>query len=167
MISDRMQTALTKQLNQEFYSAYLYLSMSAYCSHTGFNGAASWLEVQYEEEHLHATKIFNYLIEQGVRVSLGQIGQPPDDFGSLLEVFEASLTHEQEMTALLNDLSDRALSEKDHASYNLLQWFVNEQVEEEATVGAVIAKLRMVSDDGYGLLMVDNELGGRTHVPTQ
>ncbi len=94
-----MQAALSAQLNDEFYSAYLYLSMSAHCSHTGFNGAARWLEVQYEEEHLHATKIFNYLIEQGVQVELRKIKQPPTDFGSLLEVFEASLAHEQEMTA--------------------------------------------------------------------
>ncbi len=156
-----MQAALAAQLNEEFFSAYLYLSMAAYCSHSDFNGAARWLEMQYEEEHLHATKIYNYLIEQGVQVSLRQIDEPPADFGSLVEVFEASLRHEQEMTARLNDLSDRALTEKDHATYNLLQWFVNEQVEEEATVGGIIAKLRMVSDDGYGLLMVDNELGER------
>ncbi len=162
-----MQTALSAQLNDEFYSAYLYLSMSAYCSHSDFNGAARWLEVQYEEEHLHATKIFNYLIEQGVQVRLAQVRQPPADFGSLLDVFEASLVHEREMTARLNDLSDQALNEKDHASYNLLQWFVNEQVEEEATVGAIIAKLRMVSDDGYGLLMIDNELGTRAALAPQ
>ena len=167
MISKPMQAALSAQLNDEFYSAYLYLSMSAYCSNSDFNGAARWLEIQYEEEHLHATKIFNYLIEQGVHVRLAQIRQPPTDFGSLLDVFEASLEHERVMSSRLNDLSDQALSEKDHASYNLLQWFVNEQVEEEATVGAVIAKLRMVSDDGYGLLMIDNELGNRAGPPPE
>jgi ferritin len=162
MISESMRDALATQLNREFHSAYLYLAMSAHCSHLEFNGAAAWLKLQYEEEHDHATKIYEYLIEQGVRVKLGQIDQPPTDFGSLLEVFEASLAHEQEMTAELNDLSDAALGEKDHATYNLLQWFVNEQVEEEATVGSIIAKLRMVKDDGYGLLMIDNELGART-----
>ena len=162
MISDAMQEALSSQLNREFSSAHLYLSMSAYCSHAGYNGAASWLEMQYEEEHAHATRIFNYLIDQGVQVGIGGIDAPRTEFGSLLEVFEASLAHEQDQTARLNDLSNQALNEKDHATYNLLQWFVNEQVEEEATVGDIIAKLRMVGGDGYGLLMIDNELGTRT-----
>ena len=162
MISEPMQDALAVQLNRELGSAYLYLSMSAYCSHADFNGAAHWFMLQYEEEHVHATKVYNYLVEQNVKVSLSAIAEPEADFGSLLGVFEASLTHEQEMTERLNILSNQALSEKDHATYNLLQWFVNEQVEEEATVSAIIAKLRLVGEDGYGLLMIDNELGART-----
>jgi ferritin len=161
MISESMQTALSEQLNREFASAYLYLSMSAYCSHAEFSGAAHWFKGQYEEEQEHATKVYEYLIEQGAQVGLDDIDRPCADFGSLLGAFEASLAHEQEQTARLNDLSDRALGEKDHATYNLLQWFVNEQVEEEATVGAIIAKLRLVGEDGYGLLMIDNELGER------
>ena len=161
MISSAMESALLKQLNEEFYSAYLYLSMSAYCSHLEFNGAANWFKLQYEEEHLHATKIYNYLVEQGVQVILQQIDQPKSDFGSVLEVFQSSLNHEQVMTSRLNDLSDQALKEKDHATYNLLQWFVNEQVEEEASLGGIISKLKLVKDDGYGLLMIDNELGAR------
>jgi ferritin len=165
MISEPMQAALSEQLNHEFYSAYLYLAMAAYCSNEDFNGAASWMEVQYEEEIQHATRIYRYLIDQGVPVKLGQIDAPPSEFGTLLEVFQASLDHEQTMTTKLNDLSDQALSEKDHATYNLLQWFVNEQVEEEATVGAIIAKIRLVKDDGYGLLMIDNELGTRLRPP--
>jgi ferritin len=156
-----MQKALMEQLNHEFGSAYLYLAMSAYCSFSDFNGAASWFKLQHEEEQFHAAKVYDYLIEQGVHVELAQIGEPANEFGPILEVFEASLAHELEMTARLNELSDLALSEKDHATYNLLQWFVNEQVEEEASVGAIIAKLRMVKDDGYGLLMIDNELGQR------
>ena len=162
MISQAMEKALFDQLNHEFYSAYLYLAMSAYCSHLEFNGAADWLKLQYEEEHIHATKIYNYLVEQGVHVVLKELEQPPSEYGSVLDVFTASLTHEQSMTARLNDLSDQALKEKDHATYNLLQWFVNEQVEEEATVGAIISKLKLVKDDCYGLLMIDNELGGRS-----
>jgi ferritin len=162
MISDDMQQALQQQLNDEFYSAYLYLAMSAYCAHIDFNGAANWLKQQYEEEQMHATRIFNYLIDQGAHVVLKNIGQPPSEFGSLLEVFQSSLKHEQAMTAKLNNLSDHALKEKDHATYNLLQWFVNEQVEEEATVGEIISKIRLVRDDGYGLLMIDNELGSRS-----
>ena len=166
MISQSMEEALSQQLNHEFYSAYLYLAMSAYCSHNDFNGAATWLKCQYEEEHMHATKIYNYLIGLGVQVALGAIGAPPSEFGSLLDVFQSSLNHEQLMTSRLNELSDLALKEKDHATYNLLQWFVNEQVEEEATVGGIISKLKLVKDDGYGLLMIDNELGTRTFTPT-
>ena len=161
MISAAMEKALFEQLNDEFYSAYLYLAMSAYCSHKEFNGAANWLKMQYEEEQLHATKIYNYMVEQGVHVVLGELSQPPSDFGSLLEVFTASLTHEQCMTARLNDLSDQALKEKDHATYNLLQWFVNEQVEEEANVGDILAPLRMVGEDKGGLMMIDQQLAQR------
>ncbi len=165
MISEPMQDALSEQLNHEFYSAYLYLALSASCSNAEFNGAARWLETQYEEEIQHATKIYRYLIDQGVKVRLAAIAEPPAEYGALLEIYEYSLAHEQSMTARLNDLSDQALGEKDHATYNLLQWFVNEQVEEEATLGEIIAKLRLVKDDGYGLLMIDNELGTRTAAP--
>lgn len=161
MISREMEEALLTQLNDEFYSAYLYLAISAYCSHLEFNGAASWFKLQYEEEHIHATRIYNYLVEQGVQVVLRELDKPPSDYGKLLDVFNTSLTHEQSMTTRLNDLSDQALKEKDHATYNLLQWFVNEQVEEEATLGGIISKLKLVKDDGYGLLMIDNELGSR------
>ncbi len=162
MISKKMEDALLSQLNEEFYSAYLYLAMSAYCSHAEFNGAARWLKLQYEEEHMHATKIYNYLVEQGVQVVLQAMKQPPSEFGSLLDVFQSSLKHEQTMSARLNDLSDEALKEKDHATYNLLQWFVNEQVEEESTLGEILSKLKLVKDDGYGLLMIDTELGNRS-----
>ena len=161
MISEPMQQALSTQLNHEFGSSYLYLAMSAYCSNADFNGAATWFRLQHEEEQFHATKVYDYMIDQGVNVSLAAIPAPSHTYSSLLDVFEASLAHEQEMTVRLNDLSDQALAEKDHATYNLLQWFVNEQVEEEATASAIIAKLRLVGSDGYGLLMVDNELGER------
>ena len=162
MISDEMQKALYRQLNDEFSSAYLYLAMSAYCAHIDFSGAANWLKQQYEEEQMHATKIYNYLIDQGAHVVLEQIPKPANEFGTILDVFKASLAHEQTMTGKLNNLSDQALKEKDHATYNLLQWFVNEQVEEEATVSEIISKLKLVKDDGYGLLMIDNELGARS-----
>ena len=162
MISDEMKNALQQQLNDEFYSGYLYLAMSAYCASIDFNGAAVWLKQQYEEERMHATRIYNYLIDQGAQVLLQAIAQPPSEFGSILEVFESSLQHEQAMTGKLNNLSDQALKEKDHATYNLLQWFVNEQVEEEATLGGIISKLKLVKDNGYGLLMIDNELGERS-----
>ena len=161
MLSKKIQKGLSAQLNHEFYSAYLYLAMSAHCSHSDFKGAANWLKMQYKEEHMHATKIYNYLIEQGTEASLKEIAKPPKDFGTLLNVFQMSFKHEQMMTSRLNDLSDLALKEKDHATYNLLQWFVNEQVEEESSVSEIISKLKLVKDDGYGLLMIDNELNQR------
>jgi len=161
MISKEMEAELFSQLNQEFYSAYLYLSMSAYCSNIEFNGAARWLKMQYDEEIGHANKIYNYLVDQGVHVVLDAIRRPPSEFGTVLQVFTASLEHERAMSHRLNVLSDKALKEKDHATYNLLQWFVNEQVEEEASVSEIISKLKLVKEDGYGLLMVDNELGSR------
>lgn len=156
-----MTKALNTQLNHEFYSAYLYLSMSAYCNKVDFNGAAGWFLLQYQEEQQHATRIYNYLIGQDAKVSLKEIAKPAKKFGSLLETFEQSLAHEQVMTKRLNELSDSALKEKDHATYNLLQWFVNEQVEEEASVSEIISKLKMVKNDGYGLLMIDRELTQR------
>ncbi len=162
VISESIRTALIKQLNRELESAYVYLAMSAWCSREEFNGAAHWFRLQYDEEQTHGTKLFDYLIDQGAPVGLLPVGAPPEEFDSLVEVFEASLAHERSMTEHLNDLSDLALQERDHATYNLLQWFVTEQVEEESTVGEIIAKLRLVGTDGYGVLMVDNELGTRT-----
>lgn len=162
MISKAMEKSLSEQLNQELYSAYLYLAMAAYAAHIDFNGAASWFKHQHEEEQMHASKIYNYLIEQDVRVILQEISSPPSEFGNILELFESSLEHEQLMTARLNEVSDGSLKEKDHATYNLLQWYVNEQVEEEASISGIISKIKMVNNDGYGLLMIDNELGSRS-----
>lgn len=164
MITKKMAKALNIQLNHEFYSAYLYLSMSAYCSKKDFNGAAGWFLLQYQEELEHATRIYNYIIDQGAIVSLQEIDRPEKKFGSLLEIYQKSLAHEQMMTCMLNDLSNNALNEKDHATYNLLQWFVNEQVEEEAILNEIISKIKLVKDDGYGLLMIDNELAKRTSI---
>ena len=161
MISEAMEKSLSDQLNHELYSAYLYLAMAAYAAHIDFNGAASWFKRQHEEEQMHATKIYNYLIEQGVRVILKAVSAPPSEFGTILELFVSSLEHEQLMTARLNEVSDESLKQKDHATYNLLQWYVNEQVEEEASISGIISKIKLVNNDGYGLLMIDNELGSR------
>ena len=162
MISKKMAKELNKQLNKEFYSAYLYLAMSAYCNKSDFPGAANWFLEQYQEEQDHATRIYNYLIDQDAKVDLQAVDKPPKKFGSLLQTYTESLEHEQFMTKNLNELSNFALQEKDHATYNLLQWFVNEQVEEESTVSDIISKLKMVGEDGYGLLMIDGELGQRS-----
>ena len=164
MISKDLQDALIEQLNKEYHSAYIYLGMSAYCSKEGFNGAANWFLIQYQEEVAHGMKLFKYLEDQNVHILLPSIEQVDVDFNSLLDVFEKSLAHEQTMTRNLNNLSDLAMKNKDHATYNLLQWYVTEQVEEEATVSAIIDHIKLVGDNGYGLYTIDKELAGRTFV---
>ncbi len=149
-------------MNVEFYSAYAYLSMSAYCRLLSMNGFAHWLETQAREELLHATKMYNYLNDQGAPVTLLPIDQPPTRFQSLVEVFEKALAHERHVTALLNDLTGFALQEKDHATHTFLQWYITEQVEEEATVNDILQSLKLVKDSGQGQLMLDRELAART-----
>lgn len=159
-----MAERLNDQLNKEFFSAYLYLSISASCSSRGFNGAASWFFIQYQEENTHALKLFRYLDDQNVDLDLRTISAPKLGDLSFMEAFEASLKHEQQMTHQLNELSDCSFQEKDHATYNFLQWYVTEQVEEEATLNNIIDQIRIVDNDGYGLLIIDKDLGARTFV---
>lgn len=168
MISKALQKELIVQLNKEFHSAYIYLGMSAYSSKEGFNGAASWFLIQYQEEVSHGMKLFKYLEDQNVELSLPAIDAVKVEYKSLLDVFKKSLAHEQTMTKNLNNLSDLAMKDKDHATYNLLQWYVTEQVEEEATVGEIIDHIKLVGDNGYGLYTIDKELASRSFVdPTQ
>ncbi|PIE33241.1 MAG: ferritin [Ilumatobacter coccineus] len=161
MISETIQEALLQQLNREFYSAHLYMAMSAHCASMDFDGSAHWFRLQYQEEEQHANRIFDYLVGQDAKITIYQVDTVPDEYGTLLDVFEASLKHEQHMTAELNKLSSLALEQTDHATYNMLQWFVSEQLEEEATLRSVIAKFRLVGNDGYGQLTVDASLGNR------
>lgn len=161
MISKNLQKTLIEQLNKEFHSAYIYLGMSAYCSKEGFNGASKWFLIQYQEEVAHGMKMFKYLEDQHVCIELPAIKGVKVDYKSLLDVFKKSLAHEQYMTKNLNDLSDLAMKDKDHATYNLLQWYVTEQVEEEATVSEIIDHIKLVGDNGYGLYTIDKELGIR------
>ncbi len=159
-----MAERLNEQLTNEFYSAYLYLAVSANCSSRGFNGAAHWFFTQYQEENAHALKLFRYLDDQNVNIELKEISAPETKDGDLLEVFQTALAHEQKMTSWLNDLSDFAFQEKDHATYNLLQWYVTEQVEEEATLNQIIDQIKIVGDNGLGLLTIDKELGARKFI---
>ncbi len=164
MISNQMAERLNDQLNKEFYSAYLYLAISAHCSNLGFNGAANWFYIQYQEENAHALKMFRYLDDQSVDIDLRNIVAPELEDLAFLEAFKTSLGHEQKMTGWLNDLSDFAFQKKDHATYNLLQWYVTEQVEEEATLNQIIDQIKIVGDNGHGLLTIDKELGSRKFV---
>jgi ferritin len=161
MISATMEAALNGQLNKEIYSAYLYLSMSAYSSSIGLKGFANWFMVQYQEEMAHAMKFYDYINAQSGRVKLAAIDQPPAEFTSLLEMFEKTLAHERLVTKSINELVDLAIAEKDHATNIFLQWYVTEQIEEEGNDNEIIAKLKLVGEDGNGLLMLDRELASR------
>ncbi len=165
MISEKVQAALNKQINEEFYSSYLYLSMSAYFESQDLQGFAQWFRVQADEEHLHAMKMFDYMYQIGGDVNLMKIEGPKTDWISFLEVFQDTYEHEQKVTKNINKLLELAYAEKDHATVNFLQWFVSEQVEEEATSMQNVKKMEMIGDDKAGLFMVDKELGGRVKQP--
>ncbi len=160
-----MAEALNEQMNNEFYSAYLYLAMSAQSASLGLKGAANWFYVQYQEEMLHFKKFFDYILNQGSSISLGEIKAPPASFKSLLEMFEATLKHEQFVTKSIHNLVDIARKEKDYATEAFLSWFVTEQVEEEANDNDILSRLKLIGKDGNGLYMLDMELAKRTFNP--
>lgn len=161
MLNKKMETALNKQIVAEWYSAYLYMGMSAYFQSQGLKGMAHWMYIQTQEELTHGMKIFNYINEKGGRVTLGAIDAPPAEWKSPLAAFENAYEHEQKVTGLINDLVNLAITEKDHASNNMLQWYVNEQVEEEASVSEIAQQLRLAKDAAGALFMIDRELGAR------
>ena len=158
-----MQQALNSQINAEMYSSYLYLSMSAFFEDLNLSGCARWMRLQAQEELMHAMKIHDYVLERGGRIKLGPIDQPQQIWDSPRAVFESVLDHEQKVTGMINDLVDLAIQEKDHASNIFLQWFVTEQVEEEASADGVLQKLKLAGD-GHGLFLIDQELGQRTQI---
>lgn len=161
MISEKMQDALNEQVNKEFYSAYLYLAMSAYCNKIGLPGFANWMRMQFEEESLHVTKMYDYILDQGGEVQLKQIEEPPKEYGTPVDIFEETLDHEQFVTRCINDLMGLAVDERDYATQAFLQWYVTEQVEEESNVNDILAPLRMVGEDKGGLMMIDQQLAKR------
>ena len=165
MISKKIQDAFNKQINAETYSAYLYWSMSAVLEEMNLPGFASWMRVQAQEEMIHAMKLYSHIIERGGKVELTAIDGPPNQWASVRAVFEAGLKHEQLVTSLINGLVDLATEEKDHAGNMFLQWFVTEQVEEEATAMDVLGKLEIVGETAGGLYMLDKEMGQRVFVP--
>jgi len=165
MLNNTMLDELNKQINREIYSAYLYMSMSAYSQYIGLKGFANWFMVQYNEEMEHAMKIYTYVNDHGAQVKLMAIDEPPAEFDSALDMFEKTLEHEQFITKSINDLVDLAITEKDHATEIFLQWFVTEQIEEEGNDNDIISQLKLIGDNGNGLLMLDRELGNRVYTP--
>lgn len=160
-----MEKALNEQVNWELYSSYFYLSMSSYFESISLAGCANWMRVQAQEELFHAMKIYDYINERGGRAILAAIAQPPSEWKEPLNVFEEVLSHEQKVTSLINNLVNLALDERDHATNNFLQWFVAEQVEEEASASAVLEKFRLIGSDKSGLFSIDLELAKRVFNP--
>jgi ferritin len=160
-LSKTVQDALNEQLKQEFTAAYLYLSMSAYCSASNFEGFAKWLRQQAQEEVGHAMRIYDYLEDRGGRVSLQAIPQPATDFPSILNVFEQARDHERKVTGMINGLYELVNQEKDYASHPFLEWFLTEQIEEEKTSTKIVESLKLAADHPGALLMLDRELGAR------
>ncbi|MDZ7763871.1 MAG: ferritin [Melioribacteraceae bacterium] len=161
MISKKMQDALNKQINAEFYSSYLYLAMAAHFEDTNMNGFANWMSMQSAEEYGHAMKIYNYLNNVGAKVELHAIDQPKSGWNEPVDAFKDALNHEKKVTKMINDLADLAVEEKDHATNIFLHWFVTEQVEEVASVEDIVTKFEMIGDNKGALFMFDRELGQR------
>ena len=161
MLSPRIQDALNGQLNAELYASYLYLSMSGYFESQNLKGMAHWMKIQAQEETMHAMKFFDFINERGGRVVLTQIDAPKTEWSSPLAVFEDACKHESKVTGLINDLVELSLGQKDHAANAFLQWFVTEQVEEEAAAQEIRDKLKLASDNPVALFMIDQELSQR------
>ena len=165
MLSEKMLTVLNDQIKHEIYSAHIYLSMSAHFEDEGLSGLANCMRVQYEEEMFHAFKIYDYIFERGGKVTVQAIEQPQVEWGSVLEIFEETLAHEKKVTGLINKCYETALQEKDYAAQIFLQWFIEEQVEEEDSASAIIDTVKRMGDSVNGLFMLDRELGARTFTP--
>jgi len=165
MLKKKVLKALTRQINEEMYSSYLYLSMESYFHSISLSGFATWMRVQAQEELCHGMKLYDFIHERGGRVFLDTINRPDSKWATPLAAFEQVMAHEEKVTALINELMDLASTEQDHATKIFLQWFVSEQVEEEASVGEVLNKLRLIQNDSSGLFMLDAELAKRVFVP--
>ena len=164
MLSKRMEEELNKQINAELYSAYLYQAMAAYFENKTLKGFANWMSVQAKEEMTHAMKFYRFINETGGKVSFFGIDAPKNDWESLVDIFRNVLEHEKYVTGRINLLMNIALEEKDHATANELQWFIAEQVEEEANASEILEQLKFINGEGSGVFMMDRELKTRVFV---
>ena len=165
MRNKKIQEAFNKQINAELYSSYLYLSMAAYFATVNLNGMANWMKCQVQEEIVHAMKFYDFILDRGGTVTLLAIDAPTATWNSPLAAFEAAYNHEQKVTGMINELMDLTIEEKDHSATAFLQWFVTEQVEEEATARDIVDRLQLVKDFKGGLFMIDRELGQERPLP--
>lgn len=165
LLNEVMQEAINQQINNELYSMYSYLSMSAFCEHRQFTGCAHWMRLQSQEEYAHAMRLYDFLLMRQGRVKLLPIAQPQFEFESITEVFAKALEQEQQVTRKINSLYEMAFKEKAFAALVELEWFINEQVEEEKTARDVLHKFSLVKDDPAALLDLDRDLGARQPEP--
>jgi len=161
MISKTIEAALNEQIKHEIYSSYLYLSMSAWAEASNYAGAAHWLRVQFHEEQEHAMKFYGYIHDQGGRVTLQGLAQPPVEWTSMLDLFQQVLDHERKVTSLINNLYGLAFKENDYATQGLLAWFIKEQVEEEKNATTIIEQLKIIGNSGQATFMMDRHLASR------
>ena len=162
MLKQVVQDKINEQINNEFYSSYSYLAMSAYCEHKQFTGCAQWLRIQSQEENTHAMRLYDFLIARGGRVTLSKIQEPKSDYESIAEVFQNVLHQEQEVTDQIDSLYELAMQEKSFAALVELEWFIQEQVEEEKQAREILHKFRLVENDPASLLDLDRELSERS-----
>jgi ferritin len=156
-----MLNALNEQINQELFSAYLYLSMAAHFEATNLPGMAQWMKVQAHEETIHAMKFYNFILDRGGKVMLKAIAQPQTEFKSPMDIFKQALEHEKKVTSLINKLYEQAQADKDYPAQVMLQWFINEQVEEEKNATEIVARLELIGESKGQLVYLDHELGKR------
>ncbi len=161
MLREKVEEALNEQLKWELYSAYLYLSMAAYFENLDLNGFAHWMKMQAQEELIHAMKFFDFISGRGGKVRLQPIKGPETEWESPLAAFEHVYTHETHVTDRINSLLELAMNENDHATVAFLQWFISEQVEEEASADSIVKRLKIAGGSGEGLLLLDRELAQR------
>lgn len=165
MISEALNNAINEQIKYEFYSSHLYLAMAAYCESQDLPGFANFFKVQAQEENFHAMKFFDYINQRNGRVKLFGIDEPKNEYASVPDTFKDGYEHEQIVTKRIYRLSDIAMDERDHATISFLKWFIDEQVEEEASFDSIIKKLSRIKDDTSALYMLDAELAARTFIP--
>lgn len=164
MLKPKVKQAINEQINAEIWSAYMYLSMSSYFAAEGLNGFANWMRVQWQEELTHAMKFFDYMLDRGEQPILKPIEGVPEKWNGALNAMEETLKHEQHVTSLIYNIMDIAIDEKDHATKSMLQWFIDEQVEEEASAEELVDSIKLIGDKGHGLFMLDKDLKGRQFV---
>jgi ferritin len=164
-MNEKIEKMINDQMNFEFYSAYIYKAMGAYCDSIDLPGFANWLKIQVQEEMFHADKMYNYLLERRGRPFFAAVPAPAKDWDSVKAVFENALEHEQIVTDRINKIMTAAIAENDHASRSFLNWYVDEQVEEESNVDAILKQLELVKESGHGLFLLDKDLAARIFTP--
>lgn len=162
MLNKEIETLLVDQVNFEISSAYLYLAMAAYCDSIDMPGFANWFKVQWEEEIFHSNKMYAYIVDRGGKIEMEKIDKPQSTWDSLIDAFKAALAHEQVVTERINKIMSAAVKVGDHATISFLNWFIDEQVEEEANVDNIVKQLKMLGSSGHGLFMLDKEMKART-----